>query len=148
MTLRADHVAGAALIALGLAVVALSGDLPMGGLSMPGSGFLPKLVAALMIAFGIILMIRAGESQPLSRLDWSDAKHAGLVVLITALAIAAYTRLGFILTMALMLFALLVVVERGNALRAALYSVAATLLAFAVFDKGLKAPLPIGPFGF
>src|SRR5215217_4328829 len=70
MTLRADHVAGAAFIALGLAIVALSGDLPMGGLSMPGSGFLPILVAALLILFGIVLAVRAGESEAFSRLEW------------------------------------------------------------------------------
>ena len=45
MTLRADHVAGVFFIGLGLLVIALSGDLPTGSLSMPGSGFLPKIVA-------------------------------------------------------------------------------------------------------
>src|SRR5437879_4226885 len=101
MTIRADHVAGAAVIAFAIAIFALSGELPMGGLSMPGSGFLPKLVAGLLVLFGVILAVRAGESQPLANIDWSDATHAGLVVLIAAVAIVAYTRLGFILTMAL-----------------------------------------------
>jgi hypothetical protein len=41
MTLRADHVAGAAFVAFGILIIALSGDLPTGQLSMPGSGFLP-----------------------------------------------------------------------------------------------------------
>jgi uncharacterized membrane protein SirB2 len=148
MTIRADHVAGAAFIALGLAVFALSGDLPMGGLSMPGSGFLPKLVATLLVIFGIALAIRANESEPLSRLEWSDAKHAVLVIVITALAIVGYTTLGFIIAMALMQFAFLIIVERRNAGRAAIYSIAVTLIAYEVFDKGLKAPLPTGPFGF
>ena len=148
MIIRADHVAGAAFVVLGLAVFALSGDLPMGGLSMPGSGFLPTLVASLLILFGIVLVARAGESEPLSRIDWSDAKHAAMVVSIAILAIAAYTRLGFILTMALMMFAFLTIIERRNVVRAALYSTAVTLIAYGVFDKFLKAPLPPGPFGF
>ncbi len=42
MTLRADHVAGAAFVVFGLLVIALSGDLPFGQLSMPGAGFLPQ----------------------------------------------------------------------------------------------------------
>ncbi len=46
MTLRADHVAGAFFVGFGLLVIALSGDLPTGNLSMPGSGFLPKIIAA------------------------------------------------------------------------------------------------------
>ena len=52
MTLRADHVAGAFFIGVGLLIIALSGDLPSGTLSLPGSGFLPKIVAVLMIFFG------------------------------------------------------------------------------------------------
>jgi len=148
MTIRADHVAGAAFIAFGLAIFALSGELPMGGLSMPGSGFMPKLLAGLLVLFGAILVVRAGESQPLANIDWSDAMHAVLVVVIAAAAIVAYTRLGFILTMALMMFAFLVIIERRNPLRAALYSGAVTLIAYVVFDKALKAPLPQGPLGF
>jgi len=148
MTIGADHVAGAAFIAFGLAIFALSGELPMGGLSMPGSGFMPKLLAGLLVLFGAILVVRAGESQPLANIDWSDAMHAVLVVVIAAAAIVAYTRLGFILTMALMMFAFLVIIERRNPLRAALYSGAVTLIAYVVFDKALKAPLPQGPLGF
>ena len=148
MVIRADHVAGAAFIALGVAVFALSGDLPWGGLSMPGSGFMPTLVASLLVIFGAVLVLRAGESQPLSRLEWGDAKHAVLVIVITALAIAAYTRLGFLIAMVLMIFAFLIVVERRGIVPAVAYSVAATLIAYVVFDKALKAPLPVGPFGF
>ena len=64
MTLRADHVAGAFFIGLGALVFALSGDLPTGSLSMPGSGFLPKILAGLSILFGIVLILRARESRP------------------------------------------------------------------------------------
>ena len=63
MTLRADHVAGAFFIGFGLLVLALSGDLPTGNLSMPGSGFLPKIVAVLTIFFGGVLALRASESR-------------------------------------------------------------------------------------
>jgi Tripartite tricarboxylate transporter TctB family len=95
-----------------------------------------------------VLCLRAGESAPLSHIDWSDIKHAFLVIAITALAIAAYTQAGFILTMGVMLFAFLVIGERRTVVRAAAYSVATTLIAYGVFAKGLNAPLPIGPFGF
>ena len=148
MTLRADHASGAAFVVFGLLIYALSGDLPMGGLSMPGSGFMPKLVAALLVVFGAILMLRGKESEPLAQLDWSDVKHAILVIVIAGAGVAVYTSLGFILAMVLMLFALLIIVERRAPLRAALYSVATTLMAYVVFAKALKAPLPIGPFGF
>jgi putative tricarboxylic transport membrane protein len=148
MTIRTDHVAGAAFVLFGLLIFALSGDLPMGRLSMPASGFMPTLLATLLVVFGMSLMLRAGESQELAALEWSDVKHAVPVVLITAIAIALYTQLGFILTMMLMLLALLVLVERRNPVRAAVYAVVVVLLAYGLFDRLLKAPLPTGPLGF
>jgi putative tricarboxylic transport membrane protein len=148
MTLRADHVAGAAFVAFGILVFALSGDLPLGRLSMPGAGFLPKLVAGLLIFFGLVLLLRGRESGPLADIDWSDLKHAGSVLAITAGAIALYTQLGFVITMVLMMVALIVIVERRNILRASLYSAVVVGVAFVVFSTLLKSPLPAGPFGF
>jgi hypothetical protein len=84
----------------------------------------------------------------LAELDWSDLAHAGPVVVITALATTLYTRLGFVITMVLLLSVLLVLVERRPVLRAAGFSVVAALLAFGLFGKLLKAPLPSGPLGF
>jgi hypothetical protein len=146
MNLRADHVAGAAFAAFGGAIIALSGDLPTGQLSMPGSGFLPKIVAVLMIIFGLALFLRARESDELSSVSWSDGKHALMVIAITAAAIALYTRLGFILTMVLMMASLLIIIERKNPLRAAAYSVGVVVVAYACFTFLLKSPLPPSPF--
>ena len=50
----------------GLLVFAMSGDLPFGTLASPGAGMMPKLVLGLLIAFGAILVARAGESPPLA----------------------------------------------------------------------------------
>src|SRR4051812_48534028 len=94
---RAVHVAGAAFVAFGIAVFALSGDLPMGGLAMPGAGFLPRLIAALMIVLGLALFVRAHESGWLAGIDWSDFRHAAAVCAITAAGIFLYERLGFII---------------------------------------------------
>lgn len=149
MNLRSDHVAGAAFAAFGLLIIALSGDLPVGRLAMPGAGFLPKLVAGLMILFGVLLVLRAArESAPLADIDWSDLQHAAPVIAITASGIALYTRAGFIITMVAMMVALLALVERRNIVRAGLYSLVVVLLAFGLFDKFLRSPLPLGPFGF
>ncbi len=148
MTLRADHVAGGAFIALGLFVFAISGDLPFGTVTAPGAGMMPKLMAGLMMAFALIVIATAGQSQPIQAIDFGDRGHAALLVLITGLAIAAYQPLGFLITMALLVFALLVVVERRNALRAAVYAIALTLFAYWLFGKALKSPLERGLFWF
>jgi hypothetical protein len=148
MTLRADHVAGAFFIGVGLLIIALSGDLPTGTLSMPGSGFMPKIVAGLTIFFGLVLALRANESKVFATLSWSDAKHAALVVAITAAAIALFERLGFLTVNVLMIFALLAVIERRRLIPAAIYSVAVAVTTYVLFVYVLKTPLEPGPFGF
>jgi len=148
MILRADHIAGGAFVILGLAVFALSGDLPTGQLSMPGSGFMPKLIAALLIILGAALLLGARESHPVSRLDWSDVKHALGVLLIAAAATALYTRFGFIITMAAMMIALLILIERRNPFRAVLYSLGVVAATYGVFTYVLKSPLPTSPLGY
>jgi hypothetical protein len=148
MILRTDHVAAGAFILIGVLIFALSGDLPTGTLSFPGAGFMPKLIATVTIALGILLVFRGAESEPFANLSWADGVHALRVVATAALAIAAYTTLGFIITMVLMLFALVAVCERRRPVQAALYSLAVVLLAYGVFEKVLKSPLPNGPLGF
>ncbi len=148
MILRADHVAGAAFIAFGLLVIAISGSLPFGNLSSPGSGFLPMILSVLMMLFGATLMVRAGESRAFATLTWTDAKHAAMVVLITALAAAAFEWLGFVTTNVLMMFALLVAIERRGLLPAAVYSVAVVVTTFVLFVYVLKTPIETGPLGF
>jgi hypothetical protein len=148
MILRADHVAGLAFVGIGALVFALSGDLPVGSLSMPGAGFLPNILAGLSILFGIVLMLRAPEGRPFAEVSWSGGLHAALVVGITAAGIALFERLGFLITMVLLMFALLVIIERRNPLYAGLYSVGVVVVTYVTFEYVLKTPLVTGPFGF
>ena len=57
-------------------MLALSGDLPVGTLSFPGAGMMPKLMAGLMILFGLLIIVRASESAPLASIAWGDLPHA------------------------------------------------------------------------
>lgn len=148
MKIRADHVAGAAFVLFGALVIALSGDLPVGQLSMPGSGFLPNIVAVLTIVFGIALIVRGRESPLFSEVSWSDGKHALMVTAITAAAVALYIALGFIITMIGMMVALLVIIERRNPLYALGYSAGIVLLTYVSFEYLLKTPMPESPFTF
>jgi hypothetical protein len=148
LVLRSDHIAGGAFVAFGALVLAMSGDLPVGTLSFPGAGMMPKLMAVLFIVFGVLLVIRAGESPPLASLSWSDLPHAARVVLITAVAIVLYQTLGFLITMALMLFALTFAAERRHPLAAAAFSIGVVALTYLLFTVALKSPLERGLLGF
>jgi hypothetical protein len=148
LIIRTDHVAGSVFVALGIVVLALSGDLPVGTLSFPGAGMMPKLVAGLMIVFGLLLVGRAGESATLASLAWGDLSHAARVVAITAVAIALYQPLGFIITMALLLFTLTFGAERRPMLAAAAFSAGVVALTYLLFAVVLKTPLEPGVLGF
>ena len=147
MTLRTDHIVGGAFAAFGLVVLAFSGDLPTGSLSFPGAGMWPKLVTAALILFGLMLVARAGESEPVASLTWADLPHALRVVVITAAAIALYQTLGFVITMALMLFTLIFGTERRHPLPAAAFSVGVVALTWLLFSVLLKTPLEHGTLG-
>jgi hypothetical protein len=125
-------------------VFVLGADLPFGSVSAPGAGMMPKLAAGLMMLFAALLMVGARESPPAKSIDWSDRGHAAAVVLITCAATVAYRPLGFLITMALLVFALLALVERRRILFAAAYSVGLTLAAYWLFGKALKSPLERG----
>jgi hypothetical protein len=148
MHIRADHVAGSFFVAVGLAVIALSTDLPFGHLSMPGAGFLPEIVAVLIILFGGSLFFRAKESPSFAEIEWDDAPHALKVLAISSIAAALYLALGFIVTMVLMMLALLVIIERKNVLRAGFYAACVTVVTYIVFVHVLQSPLPPGVLGY
>jgi hypothetical protein len=148
MILRRDHVAGAVFLIVGALVWAVSEDLPFGTLASPGAGMLPKLVIVLMMVFGAILLLRAGDSPPIADVPWDDLPHAARVVAVTAASVALYTRLGFVVAMSLLLFALTFVVERKPILNAAAFSVGVTAIAYVLFNTLLKSPLPRGILWF
>jgi hypothetical protein len=146
MTLRTDHIAGGLAITAGILLFASSGDLPFGTLSFPGAGLWPKLLCVLLVALGVVLLVGARDSEPFRAIPWSDLRHATSVLAVTAIAIALYTALGFILTMSLLLFALCMI-ERRSILPAALYSVGVSVATDALFSFVLRSPLERGLLG-
>jgi hypothetical protein len=148
MNLRADHIGGAFFVACGLLVIALSTDLPFGQLSMPGAGFLPEIVAVLIIVLGGSLFFRANESPSFAEIEWDDARHALQVIATACAAASLYIYLGFIITMFAMMLVLLVAIERKNILRAAVYSAGVAVVTYIVFVHVLQSPLPPGILGY
>lgn len=148
MNLRRDHVAGGGFVLAGAVVLAVSSDLPFGTLASPGAGMLPTLIVGFLMAFGAVLLARAGESPPLNTIVWTDLPHAARVAAVAALAIALYTILGFLITVGALLFVLTFVVERRPLLVAAGFSIGVTALAYTLFGLLLKTPLPRGVMGF
>ena len=148
MTIRRDHVAGIALLAFCALVLALGAELPFGTAASPGPGMMPVISIALMALFAAVLLIRAGSSPPLATIAWDDLPHALRVIVVVAAAAALYTTLGFVLTFGPLLIVLLYGVERMPLLPSLLIGIGMTGGAYLVLGTLLKAPLPIGIFGF
>ncbi len=148
MILRRDHVGGGAFVVIGAGILALSVDLPFGTLASPGAGMLPTLAIGLMMLLGLVLLARAGESPPFADLAFADLPHALRVVIVAAVCVALYTTLGFAASMSMMLFALVFAIERRPIVHAAAFSAGVTLIAYLLFNRLLKSPLPGGVIWF
>jgi hypothetical protein len=148
MTLHRDHVAGGAFFAAGLIVLAISGDLPFGTLASPGAGMLPTLAVGLIMAFAVVLVVNGRSSPVMAAIRWPDLPHALRVLAVSAAGTALYTRLGFLLTMSLVLLSLTFAVERRPFMRALVFSVGVTILVYLLFSRLLRTPMPQGVLGF
>ncbi len=146
--LRADHIAGGAFIALGVAVFIIGWDLPFGRIWAPGAGMLPKLMAAFMILLAAGIFINGKSQDRFSDISWSDWRHAALILGISAVAVSVYSWLGFLITMSLLVFALLTLVERKRILPSAIYAISLTVFAYWLFSVILKSPLEHGVLWF
>jgi hypothetical protein len=67
---------------------------------------------------------------------------------VAAAAATLYVPLGFALTVPLLLFGLIYLVERRPLLPAAAFSIGATVAVYALFTLLLRAPLPRGLLAF
>ena len=145
--MRADRVAGTGLILFGLLVLWQSRALPLGSLRNPGPAYLPVALALLMVLFGVLIAALGGSSPTVRSLGWSEAPHMLAIVVAGAFAALALERIGYRLTMIVMLFFLLRGMERRRTVFSLAFSVALASATFYLFSTILRVPLPRGPLG-
>jgi hypothetical protein len=142
-----DRAAGVALVAVGLVALWESRAFPLGSLHRPGPAYMPVLLAALLVAFGIAVAAMGARAPGLREVGWSEWRHAVAILGASAFAAVALERLGYRLTMAAVLAFLLLVVERRRWMVGLAVTVAVAWGSFLLFDTLLKVPLPRGPLG-
>ncbi len=143
--MRADHLVGGALVLLAGFVLAASRDLPLGRLAFPGPGFMPGLLALLLLVCGVLIVAFGRTSPRLLDIDWQESRRAALVFLVIALTTLAFQKLGFVIAIGAMLFVLVALVERQGVLVGMGFALAVTLSSFYLFTRVLGANLPRGP---
>lgn len=144
---RVDTLIGALALALAAAFAWQSAALPLGSVSNPGAAFFPLAVAGLLALGGVLMLVAAPASQRLREVAWPELGHAVQIVAVCAFASLALERLGYRLTVAAMLVALLAGVERKPVLAALAIAAGLSAASYWIFASLLRVPLPTGPWG-
>jgi hypothetical protein len=143
-----DRVGGVTLAVIALAWMWEAHKLPLGSLQNPGPAYMPMVLAALLLGFGVLAAVLGGRSERIGTLGWSEWRHAVAILAVLGFMAFALERLGYRLTIILGLAVLLLVLERRSVLTAATFSIAFALVSFHLFAVVLRVPLPLGPWGF
>ena len=142
-----DRLAGAALVLIGLVAVWESRAFPLGSLYRPGPAFGPMLLAALLICFGVAVAAMGASARRLVDVGWHESRHAAAIFGSCAFAAWGLDRIGYRLTVAVVLAVLFLALERQGWLVSLVLTVGMAWGSFYVFNTLLKVPLPRGPFG-
>jgi hypothetical protein len=146
--LHDDQISGAALAIAGALVAAQSWQYPMGSLAEPGPGYLPFVLGLALAGFGA-LVAAAGARSPAFRWRHFGDGPKGLAILAgLGFAALALERLGYRITIAVLLVYYLGVIERRSWAMTLALTLIVSLGTYYVFAALLRVPLPIGLFRF
>ncbi len=143
-----DRVAGVVLLLFALAVMWEDRAFPLGTITKPGPGYMPMVLAIILAAMAILVILSGGRSASVRSLDWSEKRHALAILTGCAFTALALERIGYRLTVMLLVGLLLFVVERKRPAVTIAMALGLSLGTFYVFSTLLKVPLPLGPGDF
>lgn len=150
---RKDYIGGGIFMALGVFIWSMTLQFPGLEGGHPGPSLFPRVLAALFIFFGAMVVYHgwksrrvkeepaAGEEIPLNKFN------PILVLILIAGFIALANRLGFIITGAAILFILMMKL-RVSLLKSSIVSILLVCFVYLMFSKLLRVPLPIGLLGW
>ena len=142
-----DRVAGVALVLIGLATLWESRAFPLGSLHRPGPAYMPVMLALLLIVFGVAVFAMGRGARTLREVGWPEWRHAVAIFAACAFAAWGLERLGYRLTMAMVVGFLLLALERKGWVLGIGLTLVMAWGSFYLFDTLLRVPLPRGPFG-
>ncbi len=140
--MRNDQVSGALLGVLGLFAAWQSLKYPVGSFAYPGPGFLPLALGVLVAVFGLVVAAAGGRSPRLSVGQFDDAGKTLAVAAGLAFAALALERLGFRLTIAVLLIYYLGILERKHPALVGIIAAAMSLGSYYVFSTWLGVRFP------
>ena len=142
-----DRISGSVLVLFALLVIWESRHLPFGTFRQPGPAFVPILLAVLLLMFAISLILTSRDSHLLSSIRWTEWRHAVAILAASVFSVFAMERLGYRLTVLLVLTFLVKLVEKRGWLLSLGFAFALSFGSFFLFYTVLRVPLPQGLWG-
>ena len=147
--LRIDLISGTFLLALSIYIVIHSYiSLPLGTHFNPGPGYMPMLLAVTLGVLSFIILVTSRHSASFKSLSWPGFFHAACIVGCCVFSIFAIERLGYRITILIILLFLFGYLERLKVWVFLLLSFGLTFGSYWVFHSLLRVPLPLGGLGF
>jgi tripartite tricarboxylate transporter TctB family protein len=143
-----DRASASVLILFALLVIWQSRQLPLGTFRQPGPAYVPLLLASLLLIFAVFLFLTGGRAPSLTSIRWTEWRHASAILAACAFAVFAIERLGFRLTVLLVLGFLVKIVEKRGWALSLTFALSFAFGSFFLFYTILRVPLPQGPLGF
>jgi hypothetical protein len=138
--------AAGVLAATGLLFVWQASMLDLGHVGLPGPGFFPMLLGALLVAFSIVIGVdrwrTSAESEPVA------LGHPHVLIVFVALLVVPllFEQLGAYLTLGLFSLSLLVFMAGLSLLLAGVWTILGLAACWYLFEVLLGLRLPMGPF--
>ena len=142
-----DRVSASILTLFALFVILESRHLPLGTFRQPGPAYVPVLLASLLLIFGVLLIFTAGRAPSVWSLRWTEWRHSSAILAACVFAVFGIERLGYRLTVLLMLVFLIKVVEKRGWALSLIFASSLAFGSYYLFYTTLRVPLPQGPFG-
>ena len=142
-----DQISGSALAAFGLAAAVQASSYPVGSVTDPGAGFLPLVFALLLSGCGIAVAATGSAQRP-SLAMFDDGRKVALVMAGLIFAAIAMDRIGYRVTLTVLLVYYTAFVERRNLLLSVAVSLLFALGSYHIFANWLAVRLPVGLYGF
>jgi len=145
--LRSDQVSGLMLIALAVYVGWMNRVYPLGTLQEPGPGYVPLLLAVFLGVMGLLVLLAGGKSAPFATIAWRESMRAAAILAACAFAAYGLERLGYRITMAVLLVFFLGVMERRPPVKVAAVALGFSWITYYLFGTLLRVPLPVSAWG-
>ena len=145
-----DVVSGGLLAALGLYIVLEARAWTYSGPEGPGPGFFPLWYGVLMVALSLFLIggrIAKARVEDAGNADWKGIGRALGTWLAFVVAVALLKPLGFVLSLALLTFFLVIVIFRRSPVTADITAAGIALGFHLTFPVALGVQLPVGLLG-